>query len=103
MTPARRTLFTYVALVVVPLAGLAAILRAGGDGATTALTQPALQGPAPASIALLLVQAIAIVVAARVAGALLHRMGQPRGGGEMLAGGASGAALLASRALAGRA
>jgi K+:H+ antiporter len=94
MTPARRTLFTYVALVVVPLAGLAAILRAGGDGATTALTQPALREPAPASVALLLVQAIAIVVAARVAGALLHRMGQPRVVGEMLAGVALGPSLL---------
>jgi Kef-type K+ transport system membrane component KefB len=89
-----RRLFTYVVLVVVPLAGLAAILRAGVDGATTALTQPALQGPAPTTMALLLVQTIAIVVAARLAGALLSRMGQPRVVGEMLAGVALGPSLL---------
>jgi Kef-type K+ transport system membrane component KefB len=89
-----RRLITYVVLVVVPLAGLAAILRAGADGATTMLARPAIQGPAPASVALLLVQAIAIVVAARVAGALLDRVGQPRVVGEMLAGVALGPSLL---------
>lgn len=102
MTPARRTLRTYVVLVVVPLLGLAAILRAGGggggDGAPTAFAGPAQQGPAPTSLALLLVQVITIVVAARLAGALLHRVGQPRVVGEMLAGVALGPSLLGSLA-----
>jgi Kef-type K+ transport system membrane component KefB len=45
-------------------------------------------------MALLLVQTIAIVVAARLAGALLSRMGQPRVVGKMLAGVALGPSLL---------
>jgi hypothetical protein len=85
-----RRLVTYVSLVVVPLAGLVAILRAGAGGATTALTRPALEAPAAASTALLLVQAVAIVLASRLAGALLSRVGQPRVVGEMLAGVALG-------------
>jgi hypothetical protein len=92
-----RRLVTYVGLVVVPLAGLVAILRAGAGGATTALTRPALQAPAAASTALLLVQAVAIVVASRLAGALLSRVGRPRVVGEMLAGVALGPSLLGWR------
>ena len=105
--PARpRLVRTYAAVVGVPVLALFAILRIGEAlvpdarsvfaGARDA-TPP---GPAAAApdLALLLAQIIVILVAARVAGAIVRRLGQPQVVGEMLAGIALGPSLLGAHA-----
>lgn len=94
----RRTLLLYAALVGLPLVVLALILRAGaGLEAGERLLAPA-GAPSSAPLGLQLVQVIVIVAVARGAGALLHRLGQPRVVGEMLAGVALGPSLLGALA-----
>ena len=106
--PSSRTrlLSTYAALVGLPALALFAILRFGeviagparsvAVAPTTAITQPA--AAATPNVPLLLAQIIVILVAARLTGALVRRLGQPQVVGEMLAGIALGPSLLGAHA-----
>jgi K+:H+ antiporter len=105
-----RFLPTYATLVGLPALALLVILRVGNavvpkDGTLTPpLALPA-SGPAghTASAAsfdlpLLLVQIIVILVAARLTGAFVRRLGQPQVVGEMIAGIALGPSVLGAQA-----
>jgi len=105
-----RFLPTYATLVGLPALALLVILRVGNavvpkDGTlTTPLALPA-SGPAghttPAAsfdLPLLLIQIIVILVAARLTGAFVRRLGQPQVVGEMIAGIALGPSVLGAQA-----
>src|SRR6185503_16252818 len=95
----RRLLVHYVALVVVPVACVALALRAGRGltGAAVATSAPAAArgtaGAAMPDLFVLLLQVAAILLVARLFGALFHRVGQPQVVGEMVAGIALGPSL----------
>lgn len=109
-----RLLATYAALVGVPALALVVIVHTGellvGHGrpltsaasviAPSAATAAAASWSASAvpDLPLLLAQIIVILVAARVTGALVRRVGQPQVVGEMLAGIALGPSLLGVQA-----
>jgi hypothetical protein len=111
-----RLLPTYAAVVGVPALALFVILRVGetitargpalGPGpvgappsAVVPTTAPiGATGSAVPDLPLLLVQIIVILLAARIAGALVRRLGQPQVVGEMLAGIALGPSLLGAHA-----
>jgi Kef-type K+ transport system membrane component KefB len=104
-----RFLPTYATLVGLPALALLIILHVGNGvaartGAIAAAASPS-TGPArnaPLTTAfdlpLLLIQVIVILVAARLIGALVRRLGQPQVVGEMLAGIALGPSLLGAQA-----
>ncbi len=98
-TPQRLALI-YVVLVGLPVVGLVAILRlgraliSGGPAATAPL--PSAPGSVALNLPLLLAQIIVIVLAARLTGRILARLGQPRVIGEMLAGIILGPSVLGS-------
>ncbi len=111
-TPARtRLLTTYATLVGLPALALLILLRVGG---TLASASPARDYPAPHTtllttagratargvpdLGLLIAQIVVILVAARLVGALVRRLGQPQVVGEMLAGIALGPSLLGAHA-----
>lgn len=108
----RRFLPTYATLVGLPALALFIILRVGDSvigknavAVTKAAASPAAGPAAPATtsatafdLPLLLVQIIVILVAARVTGALVRRLGQPQVVGEMIAGIALGPSLLGAQA-----
>ena len=122
MTPPQRLSFlrlapTYLALVGIPALALVVILRAGAGLAPSvpiiddvqrrlaadsiSLTPGAvIASPAPAipDLPLLLLQIVIILLAARLVGALVKRLGQPQVIGEMLAGIALGPSLLGAHA-----
>src|SRR4030095_16761036 len=104
---------TYATLVGVPALALFAILRIGEALVSTDRLPVSVPNPAPVSavtptvqapagpvpdLPLLLVQIIVILVAARLVGALVRRVGQPQVVGEMLAGIALGPSLLGAQA-----
>jgi K+:H+ antiporter len=105
----RRFLPTYATLVGLPALALLVILRIGDAVARkNAVTNPA-TSPASAAathatsatafdLPLLLIQIIVILVAARLTGALVRRLGQPQVVGEMIAGIALGPSLLGAQA-----
>jgi Kef-type K+ transport system membrane component KefB len=87
---ALKRIATYLLLVGVPFAILAAILRLGAglrapDGVMSAGHASA-PGRAGLHLGLLLVQIAAVVIAARGVGLLFRRIGQPQVVGEMVAG-----------------
>ena len=89
--PRRSSAINYAALVGLPLLGVIGILRLGEGLAQTPLALAPRSGPAspssaPFDLALLLAQLIAILVAARLVGVALRRIGQPQVVGEMAAG-----------------
>jgi Kef-type K+ transport system membrane component KefB len=89
--PVLKSLATYLLLIGIPLAALAAILRAGGGlhapAAVAEAGRAAASGvPAMPRLGLLLAQIAAVVVAARGVGFLFRRIGQPQVVGEMAAG-----------------
>jgi Kef-type K+ transport system membrane component KefB len=100
----NRKLLAYVILVVVSVFGLSVLLSVGSrlePAAVTAVAPPASGGVAASllqnlkdPLGLLLLQIMVIVVAARLAGALFTRMGQPAVIGEMVAGILLGPSLL---------
>ena len=105
-----RFLPTYATLVGLPALALFVILRVGNavvpkDGTlTTPLALPA-SGPAGHTtsaasfdLPLLLIQIIVILVAARLTGAFVRRLGQPQVVGEMIAGIALGPSVLGAQA-----
>jgi len=105
-----RFLPTYATLVGLPALALLVILRVGNavvpkDGTlTTPLALPA-SGPAGHTtsaasfdLPLLLIQIIVILVAARLTGAFVRRLGQPQVVGEMIAGIALGPSVLGAQA-----
>ena len=105
-----RFLPTYATLVGLPALALLVILHVGNavapkDGTlTTAVALPT-AGPATHAasatafdLPLLLIQIIVILVAARVTGALVRRLGQPQVVGEMIAGIALGPSVLGAQA-----
>jgi len=105
-----RFLPTYATLVGLPALALLLILRVGNavvpkDGTlTTPLALPA-SGPAGHTtsaasfdLPLLLIQIIVILVAARLTGAFVRRLGQPQVAGEMIAGIALGPSVLGAQA-----
>jgi Kef-type K+ transport system membrane component KefB len=106
----RRFLPTYATLVGLPALALFIILRVGdsvirASAAVTHAGAPPAAGPAahatPATgfdLPLLLIQIIVILVAARLTGALVRRLGQPQVVGEMIAGIALGPSLLGAQA-----
>ena len=104
--PARAQLFrTYAALVGVPALALFVILRAGETLAPAAGPTPTPVDPGvvsqpgmAANVPLLLVQVIVVLVAARVVGIIVRRLGQPQVVGEMLAGIALGPSVLGAYA-----
>ena len=103
-----KKLLAYAILILLSIAGLAVLLRAGSHliPATAAVAAPAAAQPGPGGVGetlrqnlrdplgLLLLQVIVIVVAARLAGWLFARMKQPPVIGEMLAGILLGPSLL---------
>jgi Kef-type K+ transport system membrane component KefB len=104
-----RFLPTYATLVGLPALALLIILRVGngvaarGEAITAAASRPAAPVTgAPSATAfdlrLLLIQIIVILVAARLIGALVRRLGQPQVVGEMLAGIALGPSVLGAQA-----
>jgi len=110
--PVSRFLPTYATLVGLPALALLVIIRVGERVARTAQTATLSAGE-PGSVAvavaagpaapvpdlpLLLVQIIVILVAARLVGLLVRRLGQPQVVGEMMAGIALGPSLLGARA-----
>ena len=105
-----RFLPTYATLVGLPALALLVILRVGNavvpkDGTlTTPFALPA-SGPAGHTtsaasfdLPLLLIQIIVILVAARLTGAFVRRLGQPQVVGEMIAGIALGPSVLGAQA-----
>jgi len=103
--PARaRLIRNYAALVGVPAVALFAILRAGENLAPSAVAPPApvdpgvAAHPGVADVPLLLAQIIVILVAARLVGVVVRRLGQPQVVGEMLAGIALGPSVLGAYA-----
>jgi Kef-type K+ transport system membrane component KefB len=103
----RKHLVVYVGLLVISIFGLSVLLNVGsrlereGAGPTVAETaKPAggltagLLHNAAEPLSLLLLQIVVIVIAARLAGALFARMGQPAVIGEMVAGILLGPSLL---------
>jgi Kef-type K+ transport system membrane component KefB len=108
--PYSRFLPTYATLVGVPALALFVILRVGEKLARSGPLAPTLGEPASVGavtrgisasvpdLPLLLVQIIVILVAARVVGLLVRRIGQPQVVGEMLAGIALGPSLLGAQA-----
>lgn len=89
--------FSYAALVILPIAIFFLILSYGTRlPAATGMAAPA-AGAATAggfSLSLLLVQTVVIIAVARLFGIVIHRFGQPRVIGEMIAGVALGPSLL---------
>jgi hypothetical protein len=117
MTEHRRSkgrfLPTYATLVGLPALALLVILRIGATAAPANRLVVSTHNPASASAAtaaqhvvpgpvpdlpLLLAQIIVILIAARLVGALVRRLGQPQVVGEMLAGIALGPSLLGAQA-----
>lgn len=108
--PYSRFLPTYATLVGAPALALFVILRVGEKVAQSGPLTPTLGEPASVSavrhgttasvpdLPLLLVQIIVILVAARIVGLLVRRIGQPQVVGEMLAGIALGPSLLGAQA-----
>ena len=111
-SPRTGLLTTYATLVGVPALALLLILRVGErvSGATASAvvarsdpvsvavsTGRATAAPVP-DLPLLIAQIIVILVAARLVGALVRRLGQPQVVGEMLAGIALGPSLLGAQA-----
>jgi Kef-type K+ transport system membrane component KefB len=100
MSKRARFVTLYLLLVILPLAGLLIVLKAGrglhakpGNAvADSALVAPLMQNGLRVTI--LLMQVIVIIVASRVVGALLGRFRQPQVVGEMLAGILLGPSLL---------
>jgi Kef-type K+ transport system membrane component KefB len=88
--PKKRIALIYVATVGIPLGVLLAVLAwGGGMAAPPALSEPlAWNTPRPNAwnLALLMAQIGSIILLARVMGAILEKLGQPRVIGEMLAG-----------------
>jgi Kef-type K+ transport system membrane component KefB len=104
----RRFLPTYATLVGLPALALLLLLRIGdavvGTNAVTNIaaspTAGAASHAAPSTtfdLPLLLLQIIVILVAARLTGALVRRLGQPQVVGEMIAGIALGPSLLGAQ------
>lgn len=107
---------TYLALVGAPVLALFIILRAGAalapadrpllpqsppnvaTGVAGSTPDLVAQSPAIPDLPLLIAQVIVILVAARVVGVLVRRLGQPQVVGEMLAGIALGPSLLGAHA-----
>ena len=101
---------TYATLVGLPALALLVILRVGNavvpkDGTLTTPVALPVSGPASHTtsatsfdLPLLLVQIIVILVAARLTGALVRRLGQPQVVGEMIAGIALGPSVLGAQA-----
>ena len=105
MRPARgRLVSVYAALVGVPAIALFAILRVGenlGSGAGAPAPAAAATAAAPplmSGLPLLLTQIIVVLLAARVVGLIVRRLGQPQVVGEMLAGIALGPSILGAYA-----
>lgn len=103
--PARgRLVSVYVALVGVPAIALFAILRVGERLSTgTAPAAPvavpvATSAPLLTGLPLLLTQIIVVLLAARIVGLIVRRLGQPQVVGEMLAGIALGPSILGAYA-----
>lgn len=100
MSTKRATAVHYLLLVGIPASILALVLWLGPDQQSTlaaltpsvdstVVTAAAVSTPAPAAnvqVGLLVAQLLAVLLAARAAGYLLERIGQPRVIGEMLAG-----------------
>jgi Kef-type K+ transport system membrane component KefB len=116
MTEHRRSkarfLPTYATLVGLPALALVVILRFGASVAPASRLVVSVPNPAPTAAAtraapaasgsvpdlpLLLVQIVVILVAARLVGALMRRVGQPQVVGEMLAGIALGPSVLGAQ------
>ena len=106
--PPLRLASTYVALVGAPALALIIILRVGaalspaptaaavtGPTSTVAAASPRVATP---DLPLLLAQIIVVLLAARVVGLLVRRLGQPQVVGEMLAGIALGPSILGAHA-----
>jgi len=108
-----RFLPTYATLVGLPTVALLVILRVGAavaqknqqlvsrpnlGGAPSATSATHAASGGAADLPLLLVQIIVILVAARLVGAVVRRLGQPQVVGEMLAGIALGPSLLGAHA-----
>ena len=105
-----RFLPTYATLVGLPALALLVILRVGNavvpkDGTVTNAVASRAAGSATHAasatafdLPLLLIQIIVILVAARLTGALVRRLGQPQVVGEMIAGIALGPSLLGAQA-----
>lgn len=101
-----KKLLAYAVLILLSIAGLSVLLRAGSHLQPAAAVAPAAAHPGSGGVAeslrhnledslsLLLLQLIVIVVAARVAGLLFAKMKQPPVIGEMLAGILLGPSLL---------
>jgi Kef-type K+ transport system membrane component KefB len=107
LRPSHTRLFsTYAALVGIPALALFAIVRVGETivgptrslAATTTTAAVTPTGTTMPDVPLLLAQIIVILVAARIAGALVRGLGQPQVVGEMLAGIALGPSLLGAYA-----
>lgn len=101
MRPRARLVPTYAALVGVPAIALLAILRVGETFAPDRRVAPPTVNPGAAGspsavvdLPLLLVQIIVILLAARIVGVLVRRLGQPQVVGEMLAGITLGPSIL---------
>ncbi|HEX4895585.1 MAG TPA: cation:proton antiporter [Solimonas sp.] len=93
----RRSVLSYLALLALSLAGLAALLMLGSHwypAAAVAATPVAGEGVHP--LTRLLLQIVVVVAAARLVGLLARRLGQPAVIGEILAGILLGPSLLGS-------
>src|SRR5262245_41649542 len=100
----RKHLLSYVVLLVVAVSGILVLLSFGGrlQPAAATATPTAVSSDLTAGLretladplSRLLLQIVVIVVAARLAGALFRKMGQPPVIGEMLAGILLGPSLL---------
>ena len=106
--PPLRLASTYVALVGAPALALIVILRVGAavspaPAAAGVISRTSAEVAASPRVAipdlpLLLVQIVVVLLAARLVGALVRRLGQPQVIGEMLAGIALGPSILGAHA-----
>src|SRR5262245_28298008 len=99
MIPRGRFLWSYLLVVVAPIAGVIVVLDRGADltASGPAAAGAAVQAPlaqTTLNLSVLLLQVIVIIVASRLLGMLVARLRQPQVIGEMLAGIFLGRSLL---------